>query len=95
MIQTNNHFFVCKSYLDSPKAPTSECYGGVSRHLTKINELKSTSAAQNKIFLNLNAGGMLGGYIWYPILGPAPAVESIKMLNFNAVVNIRLSKSNA
>lgn len=76
---------------DQPKV--TECYGGVSRHLSKIMELKSKSELQNKIFLNLNAGGMLGGYIWYPILGSGPAVESMQMLNFNAVVSWLLSLS--
>ena len=51
-----------------------------------MKELKKDSEAKNKVFLHLNAGGMLGGYIWYPILGDGPAVESLQMLNFNAVV---------
>lgn len=61
------------------------CYGGVSRHLTKASELKKDSESKGKVFLHLNAGGMLGGYVWYQILGAGPAVESIKMLGYNAM----------
>ena len=58
------------------------------RHLTKVTELKSDSESKNKVFLHLNAGGMLGGVIWYPILGSGPVVESIKTLNYNALVKV-------
>lgn len=64
----------------------SSCYGGVSRHLKVTNDVRKESESNNKIFLNLNAGGMLGGYIWYQILGSGPAAESMQMLNFSAVV---------
>ena len=77
-------YFFCTDS-ESPKAPRL-CYGGVPRHLTKVNELRNESESKGEVFLHLNAGGMLGGYIWYPILGAGPVVESIKTLNFNAVV---------
>lgn len=81
------YFYYSCTDFESPKA-SRQCYGGVSRHLTKVTELKSESESNGKVFLHLNAGGMLGGYIWYPILGAGPAVESIKTLNYNAVVTI-------
>ena len=79
----------CVNELDTPKA--IQCYGGVSRHLSKAEEIRKDSESKGKVFLHLNAGGMLGGFIWYSILGTDPAVESIKALNYNAVVTVYFS----
>lgn len=61
------------------------CYGGVARHLTAINKFKNESVAAGSVYLNLNSGGMLGGNIWFPILGTDPASESMKELAYQAV----------
>lgn len=67
------------------------CYGGVSRHQTKVTQLRQASESAGKVFLHLNAGSMLGGYIWYPILGHEPMTEAIQDLKYNAlVINITI-----
>lgn len=65
------------------------CYGGVARHLTKIRALRESSAADGAVFLNVNAGGMLGGNVWFPILGSQPAADAVQQLGYNAVVSLR------
>ena len=58
----------------------------MARHRLKADALRAQSEKDGKVFLHLNAGGMLGGNIWFPILGSQPAADSIEMLKFNAVV---------
>ena len=53
-------------------------------------QLKTESESKNKVFLHLNAGGMLGGNIWFPILGSGPAAESVAKLSYDAIVTSRV-----
>jgi len=54
----------------------------VARHLTKKEELKKGNE-NNTVYLN--AGGMLGGNVWYPILGADPATVAFSYLKYDAV----------
>lgn len=53
-----------------------------------VRQLKEESQQSGKSFIHLNAGGMLGGNIWFPILGSGPAAESVAKLNFTAIVSV-------
>ena len=69
----------------SSRLGDDDCYGGVARHFTKKEELKKGNENNT---LYLNAGGMLGGNIWYPILGADPATVAFSYLKYDAVVII-------
>lgn len=84
LLHTNDvHARIEETNTDSARCPPKgDCYAGVARRFTKINEIRS----QEKNVLLLDAGDQFQGTMWFNYYKGAEAAHFLNRLGYNAMV---------